>query len=128
MGKAMQDSTSHKTVLVVDDDEDIRSLLEDQLEMLGHKALTAANGYECLKQVKTSKPDLIIMDIRMPLMDGITTLKHLKADQVQIPVVIYSGYLDDDTIKLSDSLGARKAYSKPFTQADLQDAIARYCP
>ena len=82
-----------KTVLVVDDDPDVRMFSVTVLEEHGYKPLEAANGEEGLKMIKENKPDLIILDILMPRQSGIRLYRELKTDKSlrNIQVIILSG-------------------------------------
>jgi len=82
-----------KKVLVVDDEDDVRDFVSTVLEENGYDPITASNGKEAVDIVKQDRPDLIIMDILMPMQGGIKMYRELKsADSLKdIPVVIYSG-------------------------------------
>ena len=66
------------TILVADDDADIREILRDTLNSLGAKTITAANGQECLDCAETAAPDLILLDIEMPVKNGLDVLKEIR--------------------------------------------------
>ena len=87
-----------KTILIVDDEKNIRKLYEMELIRDGYKVVVASSGEEALAVVNASPPDLIVLDIRMPQMDGIETLSRLMAKHRHIPVILnsaYSSYKDD---------------------------------
>jgi DNA-binding response OmpR family regulator len=87
-----------KTILIVDDEKNIRKLYEKELNRDGYKVMVASSGEEALAAVDASPPDLIVLDIRMPQMDGIEMLNHLMAKHRNIPVILnsaYSSYKDD---------------------------------
>lgn len=89
-----------KKILVVDDEERIQRLLMDELGDEGHEITTASNGIESLSLLNDGRtqPDLIILDLRMPLMDGLETMGRLLKSRINIPVIIYSafrGYKED---------------------------------
>lgn len=115
-----------KKILIVEDDEDVLDMLSQMIKNCGYAVAGARNGIECMTYLKQHDADLIIMDIKMPLMDGITTLRKMKNENHQVPVIVYSGFLDDDTIRLSESLGAKKAYPKPINIEHIEDAIQKY--
>ncbi len=81
-----------KKILVVDDEENIRLLFKEELEDEGFLVDLARNGEEALKKVSLFKPDLITLDIKMPGMDGIETLKRIRETERQLPVVLCSAY------------------------------------
>ncbi|HIE08638.1 MAG TPA: response regulator, partial [Armatimonadetes bacterium] len=77
-----------KKILVVDDEKHIVRLVQVNLERAGYEVITAYDGDEALKKVKEERPDLIVLDVMMPKMDGFEVMKHLKADPTtrDIPV------------------------------------------
>ena len=79
-------------LLVVEDDQNQRILFEQELEDAGYKVVTADDGKEALKKVESEKPDLVIMDINMPGMDGIEALGKILAENNRIPVIFHSAY------------------------------------
>lgn len=82
-------------ILVVDDESDFRQLMTVWLESKGYSAITAANGKDAVKLVKEEKPDIIFMDLRMPVMDGSETVKSIRRFNKNIPIIIISAYIDD---------------------------------
>jgi CheY-like chemotaxis protein len=116
-------------ILIVDDDPDIIELLESILQGHGYETDSAQNGLECLRMVKKNPPNLILMDIMMPILDGIKTLESLYKDDVNnraIPVIMVSGYIDEENSKLAKDLGAKDVVSKPFEQQNLLKVISMY--
>jgi CheY-like chemotaxis protein len=86
-----------KTVLVADDEVSIRKLYQRELQREGYNVVFATNGQEAIKKAREVTPDLVIMDIRMPGMDGLESMGRILEDNNQIPVVIntaYSAYKD----------------------------------
>ena len=81
-----------KTILVVEDEASLRLLLEHELTEMGYKVEMAENGLEAIKSIETSYPDLVILDIMMPEMDGLETLKEILNEKKKIPVIINSAY------------------------------------
>ncbi|MGF1507436.1 MAG: response regulator [Anaerolineae bacterium] len=89
-------------VLVVDDHPDVRKLVIDVLDVMGYAAQEAVNGQEALDVVAENKPNLIVLDLMMPVMDGFTTLTRLHADPTNrgIPVILLSAIAEDaDSMK-----------------------------
>jgi two-component system, response regulator, stage 0 sporulation protein F len=85
-------------ILIVDDEENIRLLYEQELSEEGYQIAMAADGKECLEKVKSENPDLIILDIRMPKMDGLEAIGKIIELTKNIPIVLntaYSTYKDD---------------------------------
>ncbi|MFQ5842544.1 MAG: response regulator [Thermodesulfobacteriota bacterium] len=87
-----------KKILVVEDDESQRILYHDEFAEAGYEVLLAANGREALKQLDMAKPDLIILDIVMPVMDGMETIGRIIREHREVPIILntaYSSYRDD---------------------------------
>ena len=81
-----------KTILVVDDDEAIRTLLQEELEDEGYKVLIATNARDALKMVAAEPLDLVVLDIRMPGMDGLEALPRILGLKEGLPVILNSAY------------------------------------
>ncbi|MEJ6505114.1 MAG: response regulator transcription factor [Crocinitomicaceae bacterium] len=79
---------SKKSILIVDDDEDIRSLLTYNIEKAGYDVDNASNGIECLKKIKENKPHLILMDVMMPEMDGLEVCEQIKSEPSNAQILI----------------------------------------
>jgi DNA-binding response OmpR family regulator len=87
-----------KKILVVEDDESQRLLYHDELTDSGYEVILAANGREALRQLDMAKPDLIILDIVMPVMDGMETIGKIMREHREVPIILntaYSSYRDD---------------------------------
>jgi len=95
---AEQENCAKKTVLVVDDEDDIRRYLSAALEEAGFKVITAADGEEALAKVKAAKPDLISLDLVMPKKSGVRFHRELikNKDWAKIPVIIVTGHARDE--------------------------------
>lgn len=83
-----------KRILVVDDEEAIRLLYREELSEAGYQVDTAEDGMEALRMVEESRPDLIMIDLRMPGMDGLELLAKVRAKHRDLPIVICSAYGD----------------------------------
>jgi two-component system response regulator (stage 0 sporulation protein F) len=81
-----------KKILVVDDEESIRFLYKEELEEEGYIVECAQNGEEALERLSIFKPDLISLDIKMPVMDGIEALKRIREKERQLPIILCSAY------------------------------------
>jgi CheY-like chemotaxis protein len=85
-------------ILVVEDEESLRLLYEEELKSEGYEVFTAGNGKEAIQQLEKGKPDLIILDIVMPVMDGMEALGRIVSKERKIPIILntsYSGYRQD---------------------------------
>ncbi len=110
------------TILIVDDEPYNIDYLEQELVDLEYKTVSAANGNEALQRVEESNPDMILLDIMMPEMDGFEVLKLLKSDPKNrdIPVVVISAMSDIDNVVKGIELGAEDYLPKPFDPILLQ--------
>lgn len=105
-------------ILVVDDEERVLNFLRSKLKASGYEVLTASNGLEALEQAQAQEPDLIVLDLLMPKIDGFETLKELRSFSA-VPVIILSARgADVDKIKGLD-LGADDYLPKPFNPDEL---------
>jgi len=87
-----------KKILVVEDEESLRLLYEEELAAEGYEIITAGNGKEAIRQLQEGKPDLVVLDIVMPVMDGIETLGRILGKERKVPIVLntsYPGYRED---------------------------------
>jgi CheY-like chemotaxis protein len=95
-----------KKILIVDDEEGIRFLYKEELEEEGFKVELANNGKEALEKLSLFRPDLVTLDIKMPVMDGIEALKRIREVDRQLPIVLcsaYGEYKQDFTTWASDA-------------------------
>jgi len=113
-------------VLVVDDQPGVRYLLDVILRDEGHLVRLAKNGLEALEAVKAHKPDLIFMDIRMPLMDGIEALGRIKMISPDSEVVLMTAYVSDETVQMAINKGALCCFTKPFDVELIKTFIEDY--
>jgi CheY-like chemotaxis protein len=117
----------HKSpkILVVDDDPDIIGALSFRLRATGYEVVSAHDGEAGLSTAAVAAPDLILLDLCMPRMDGLTMLSRLRAREVTrtIPVVIISANPDETTSHQARALGARYFIEKPYDSEALIYAI-----
>ena len=81
-----------KTILIVDDDKNLRSLYRKELEAEGYRTIPAANGKEALAAVTAELPDLVVMDIRMPELDGLEAMAQILREHGRVPVLLNTAY------------------------------------
>jgi len=108
-----------RRILVVDDDHDIRSMLRDRLQAMGFVVVTAGDGFVGMEIVKSSWIDGILLDIEMPVMDGLATLQALRRWHAHIPVIMMSADNDPAKLKAAIELGALGYAPKPIDGARL---------
>jgi DNA-binding response OmpR family regulator len=115
------------TILVVDDEPDIRTLVQLNLELDGHRVVTAANGAEALELIADEVPDLMLLDLMMPEVDGWTVLETIKAatdlDVNRIPVVMLTANDAADARMRGGIEGAIKYLTKPFSPTLLREEV-----
>lgn len=122
----MEENLQQKTVCVVDDDKDILDIYSTKFKREGFAVVTARDGEEALLVIKRERPDVILLDIQMPMLDGIGVLKVLKSDPdlAKIPVVVLSNIDSEMMFHKISELGAAqyylvKALSTPQKVVDL---------
>jgi DNA-binding response OmpR family regulator len=109
----------HKfTILLVDDEERILRFLKTKLKTLGYNTITDSNGIEAFEQFQGQEPDLVILDVIMPKMDGFQTLKELRSIS-SVPVIMLSAMGDDSNRIKGLGLGADDYLPKPFNPDEL---------
>ncbi|MBE9536391.1 MAG: response regulator [Proteobacteria bacterium] len=108
-----------KKILVVDDEENIRFLYKEELGDEGYEVVLASSGKEALELLEANKPDLITLDIKMPEMDGIETLKKIKEIDKGMPVILctaYGQYKQDFSSWASDAYVVKSADLKELKE------------
>ncbi|RMG88028.1 MAG: response regulator [Chloroflexi bacterium] len=113
-------------ILVAEDERDIRELIAFTLTFAGHQIVQAANGEEAVELAQKEKPDLILMDVRMPRMTGYEACRAMKAiDTVKdIPVVFLSAKGQDEEVQTGIESGAVAYILKPFAPDELTQRVA----
>jgi PAS domain S-box-containing protein len=118
---------SLSTILLVEDNETNRMMVGDFLESLGYQVLFANNGQEALNQVAAGHPDLILMDLQMPEMDGLEAIRRLRADPrfLSIPIVALTALAMPNDRERSLAAGANEYLSKPVSLKELAELLIR---
>ena len=111
-------------VLVVDDDPLIRTSISEILDLEGYPVATAANGAEALESVERSRPSLVLLDMRMPVMDGWGFAGALGERGIQLPILVMTAAQSAET--WAHEVGADGFLAKPFELVDLLDAVERH--
>jgi len=115
-----------KKILAVDDEEEILKLYSVFLEEQGYQVTTTTNAVECLKHIKENAPDMILLDVNMPEIDGLRLLEMIRSSEggKKIPVMMISARRDEKTIKAAVTLGCDNFMIKPFKLKELARRIA----
>jgi CheY-like chemotaxis protein len=117
----------NKKVLVVEDHEDIRKMMKILLELYGYDVLEAQDGLEAVENVKQYHPDLILMDLAMPVMDGIMAARAIRKDSEfdDVPILAVTGYGKEYAQKAIDS-GCDEVLQKPLNFSRLRPLLSQY--
>ena len=110
-------------ILVVDDDREVRMATRDFLTSKGHDVTLAEDGVQALKLLATVKPDVVLLDVAMPEMDGMETLRRIVAGYPNLPVIIVTANADIEITSKVLQLGAADYVPKPFDLDYLDQAI-----
>jgi len=115
-----------KKILVVDDEPDLVDMVKMRLEANGYEVIIAYNGQEALDKARSEKPDLIILDLMMPKMDGFHVCGLLKRDMrfSKMPIVIFTARAQQEDIIMSQEAGADAYLMKPFEPKALLGKIS----
>ncbi len=114
-----------RKVLVVDDEPDMRWLLAGVLRAEGFDVAAAEDGQAALEQISRHSPDVILLDLKMPVLDGIQVLERTKAMDPQLPVVIVTAYADLPSAVQAMRLGAYDYLTKPFEHDEIVFTVRR---
>jgi two-component system phosphate regulon response regulator PhoB len=122
----MDPTETPSTVLVIEDEADMARVLQFNLASLGHHVLLAGSGAETAAHLQTARPDLVLLDLRLPDASGIDILRALKADPATaaVPVIVVSALGDEQTIVQALDLGADDYVTKPFRTKELLARVA----
>jgi len=119
-----------KVILVVEDQEDNRRIMHDLLTSKGYDVIEAVNGFDGVNAAETRRPDLILMDIQLPGMDGYEVTRRIKANPElrKIPIIVVTSYaLSGDDLKAFEA-GCDAYVAKPFSPRKLLEKIHEYLP
>ncbi|ARW07845.1 response regulator transcription factor [Bacillus atrophaeus] len=112
-----------KKILVVDDEESIVTLLQYNLERSGYEVVTASDGEEALKQAEAEKPDLIVLDLMLPKLDGIEVCKQLRQQKLMFPILMLTAKDEEFDKVLGLELGADDYMTKPFSPREVNARV-----
>jgi len=118
-------TNGQRTILVVDDFDDTRLLLRTWLERRGFRVVEAENGIQAINQAETESPDLIIMDMQMPQLDGLSATRRIRKleSMNSVPIVAVSAYGADQFREQALAAGCNEYVSTPFEPATLEGII-----
>ncbi len=116
---------SKPRVLYVEDEADLRQLISTMFELMGYHVQCADNGQAGTEQAKIWQPDVILMDLRMPVMSGPEAIKIIRSDPhtAHIPIFVLSAYTDAKTREECRRIGATKFFTKPVSVYKISEAI-----
>jgi DNA-binding response OmpR family regulator len=123
--RAMSDP---KTILVADDEEDVKFVVKLYLESKGFNVLTAFDGLDAVEQIEKQKPDLILLDVMMPVMNGYEVAARVRANPEtrEVPIVMLSAASHEEAVRKGLEAGANDYLMKPFEPTKLEETIRKY--
>jgi DNA-binding response OmpR family regulator len=113
-------------VLIVEDEPLLRDLIASHLSLNGYAVSEASNGIDCIKQVERSMPDLVLLDLNMPLMGGAAVLRKLRDIGADCPVVMITACNDPGKLVEVQALGAVNILAKPFSLSAISIEVRKY--
>jgi CheY-like chemotaxis protein len=123
MNTANGASEARRTVLVVDDFDDTRLLLRTWFERRGFRVVEAENGMEAIDLAEEESPDLIIMDVQMPHLDGLAATRRIRMQLRSVPIIVVSAYGADQFRELALAAGCNEYVSTPFEPSTLEGIV-----
>jgi len=121
----MNKEFTRKKILVIDDEPDLLILVKELLEEEGYQAFCAPNGADGIHLNEEKNPDLIILDLRMPEMDGMETLRQIRKKDDKVRVIILTGFGSPETIRDAADLNVSEYVNKPFDNEQLIHVISK---
>ena len=117
-----------KRILVVEDQEDNRQILRDLLGTVGYEMIEAEDGEQALVQAAKHRPDLILMDIQLPILDGYEATRRIKADPAlkAIPIIVVTSYALSGDEEKARAAGCDAYVAKPYSPTELLEKINEY--
>ena len=113
----------NKTVLLVDDELDLLNIMETKIKGWGYDVVTAQSGKEALAIIEDHKPDVVILDYKLPDMDGVAVLTEIRKASINLPVIMFTAYPEMQTIKEVKALGVSAFIPKLSSYVDVQAAL-----
>ncbi len=115
-----------KRVLIAEDEDLITSTIVALLNTMGLEYIAVDNGEDAIKEFKSKKFDLIITDIFMPKLDGFQFIEFIRNVNKKIPIIVISGYIDNETIRKIKNIGADEYIEKPFSIKEVKEVIKNF--
>lgn len=112
-----------RRLLIVDDQSGIRLLLQEVFKQEAYEVSLAANGLTALQKIEENQPDCVLLDLKMPGMDGVEVLERMKKSWPDIPVIMMTAYGELELTNKALELGAVKYFTKPFDIYEIRDAV-----
>lgn len=118
-------SSPQPVILIADDDEDILQLIAFRLERSGYTVVRARDGAEALQVARERVPDLAVLDVRMPKMDGYEVTRALRADEAtaRMPIILLTAKVQDGDVQRGFDAGADDYVRKPFSPQELRSRV-----
>jgi len=117
---------ANKKILIVDDEPDMRLAIKNVLKIRGYDSIEAGDGKKAVELVEKENPDLVLLDIRLPGMDGVEALERIRKFNKKVPVVMITGYGHIQSAVDVMKLGAQEYLQKPFENAELIEVVRRF--
>ncbi|CAN5844540.1 response regulator [soil metagenome] len=128
--KRLMSQGTGRTIMVVEDYDDTRLMLRQALESRGYRVLEAMNGQEAVDIADREHPDLILMDLDLPILDGISATQRIRqqAEMDGVPIVAVTAYPMSYTRVKAFARGCDEYMAKPIDLAELEELVTRYLP
>jgi two-component system, cell cycle response regulator DivK len=126
----MEKPKTSQTIMVVEDYDDTRRMLRQWLESKGYRVVEAINGQEAVDLTQRERPDLILMDLDLPILDGIAATQHIRqqSEMNQVPIVAITAYPMSYTHVKAFAKGCNEYLAKPIDFDELDELLKRYVP
>ncbi len=116
----MNDTNNHDaTILVIDDEESLTDLVGSALRFAGYEVRTESNGFDALRSIKNHVPDLVVLDVNMPELDGFEVCRRIRRDGLDLPVIFLTARDDIDDLRAGFRQGGDDYLTKPFSLEEL---------
>ena len=112
-------------LVLIEDDVNVAQVLSDTFEKQGHELRVFHSGEEGLAELRRSRPDAVLLDLRLPKMGGVEILRRIRAMDTELPVIIVTGYPEDKEIAEAMSLGVTDVVAKPYVLKHFTEALGR---